>query len=64
MSESTVVAALYHFARLENYEEIILIGSGKGVVSVSQIENTSWKRKSLKIYDRLFKIYNNQIFYS
>ena len=49
---------------LENYEEIILIGSGKGVVSVSQIENTSWKRKSLKIYDRLFKIYNNRIFYS
>ena len=49
---------------LENYDEIILIGSGKGVVSVSQIENTSWKRKSLKIYDRLFKIYNNRIFYS
>ena len=49
---------------LENYEEIILIGSGKGAVSVSEIENTSWKRKSYKIYDRLFKIYNNRIFYS
>jgi len=49
---------------LENYDEIILIGSGKGVVSVSEIENTSWKRKSFKIYDRLFKIYNNRIFYS
>ncbi len=49
---------------LDNYDEIILIGSGKGVISVSQIENTSWKRKSLKIYDRLFKIYNNRIFYS
>ena len=49
---------------LENYDEILLVGSGKGVVSVSEIENTSWKRKSFKIYDRLFKIYNNRIFYS
>jgi len=48
---------------LQNYDEIILVGSGKGVVSVSGIENTSWKRKSFKIYDRLFKIYNNKIFY-
>ena len=46
------------------YDEILLIGSGKGVVSVSKIENTSWKRKSLKIYHRLFKIYNNAIFNS
>ena len=49
---------------LENYDEILLIGSGKGVVSVLEIENTSWKRKSLKIYNKLFKIYNNKIFYS
>ena len=49
---------------LQNYDEIILVGSGKGVVSVSKIENTSWKRKSLKIYKKLFKIYNNRIFYS
>ena len=49
---------------LGNYDEIILIGSGKGVVSVSEIENTSWKRKNFKIYGRLFKIYNNRIFYS
>ena len=48
---------------LENYDEVILVGSGKGVVSVSGIENTSWKRKSLKIYKKLFEIYNNKIFY-
>jgi len=48
---------------LENYDEILLVGSGKGVVSVSEIENTSWKRKSLKIYKKLFEIYNNKIFY-
>ena len=49
---------------LENYEEILLIGSGKGVISVSEIENNAWKRKSLRIYKKLFKIYNKEIFYS
>ena len=47
--------------KLLKYDEIILIGSGKGVVSVAKIENTSWKRKSLKIYHRLIKTYNNAI---
>ncbi len=42
---------------LNIYEEIIVIGSGKGVVSVSRIENTDWKRKSLKNYRLLSKIY-------
>ena len=49
---------------LSYYDEILLIGSGKGVVSVSEIENIGWKRKSLKIYEKIFKIYNNEIFYS
>ena len=39
------------------YDEIIIIGSGKGVVSVNRIENTDWKRKSLKNYRVLSKIY-------
>ena len=39
------------------YDEIIVIGSGKGVVSVNRIENTDWKRKSLKNYRILSKIY-------
>ena len=39
------------------YDEIIVIGSGKGVVSVNRIENTDWKRKSLKNYRVLSKIY-------
>ena len=42
---------------LNIYEEIIVIGSGKGVVSVNRIENTDWKRKSLKNYRVLSKIY-------
>jgi len=43
---------------LNNYDEIILIGSGKGVTSVKSIEKTNWKRKSLK----MFKLINNIFF--
>ena len=40
---------------LKKYDEIILIGSGKGVASVKTINQINWKRKSLKH----FKIYLN-----
>ena len=40
---------------LKDYSEIILIGSGKGVVSVNSIQGEKWRRKSLKY----FKILNN-----
>jgi len=50
--------------KLNNYDEILLVGSGKGVVSVSEIENNAWKRKSVRIYKKLFKTYNKEIFYS
>ena len=46
---------------LESYEEIIVIGSGKGVVSVNSIEKPFWKRKSLKNYRILSKIYQQAI---
>ena len=40
---------------LEKFDEIILIGSGKGVASVKTINQINWKRKSLKFY----KLLNN-----
>ncbi len=40
---------------LEKYDEIILIGSGKGVASVKTINQINWKRKSLNH----FKIFSN-----
>ena len=46
---------------LNDYDEIIVIGSGKGVVSVSSIEKPFWKRKSLKNYRILSKIYQKAI---
>ena len=44
---------------LNNFDEIILIGSGKGVTSVRTINNNKWKRKSLKSY-KILKNYFNQ----
>ena len=43
---------------LKEFDEIILIGSGKGVASVKTIDQIKWKRKSLKFYNILFKHYN------
>ena len=42
---------------LKNYEEIILIGSGKGVTSVKSIEAIAWKRKSLNKFKEFSKYY-------
>jgi len=46
---------------LENYNEIILIGSGKGVASVKTINQIGWKRKNLNKYKILHKYYQSAI---
>ena len=46
---------------IKEYEEIILIGSGKGVASVNSISNIKWKRKSLKFYKILLNLYKSEI---
>jgi len=46
---------------LKEFEEIILIGSGKGVASVKSIDQIKWKRKSLKYYNALLKQYKSAI---
>jgi hypothetical protein len=51
----------------KEFDEIILIGSGKGVASVNRIEQIMWKRKSLKFYKKLSRYYlsatNNSLEY-
>ena len=44
-----------------NYEEILLIGSGKGVASVKNIKQLGWKRKKLDQYKIFSKYYNSAI---
>jgi branched-subunit amino acid aminotransferase/4-amino-4-deoxychorismate lyase len=46
---------------LKEFDEIILIGSGKGVASVKTIDQIKWKRKSLKYYKVLLKHYKSAI---
>jgi branched-subunit amino acid aminotransferase/4-amino-4-deoxychorismate lyase len=46
---------------LDAYDEILLIGSGKGVTSVETINSIKWKRKSLTFYKILFNLYKNEI---
>ena len=46
---------------IKQYDEIILIGSGKGVTSVKTINQINWKRKSLKFYKICLKHYSKAI---
>ena len=46
---------------INDYEEIILIGSGKGVKSVSKINDLNWKRRRINSYVKLNKIYNSLV---
>ena len=46
---------------LQEYDEIILVGSGKGVTSVSTINDIKWKRKNLKFYKILSNFYKTEI---
>ena len=43
---------------LKNYDEILLVGSGKGVASVKTIKQIGWKRKNFKHFKVFSKNYN------
>ena len=47
--------------KIQNFDEILLIGSGKGITSVSKIDELNWKRKKIICYRKLNKIYNSLI---
>ena len=42
---------------IKKYDEILLIGSGKGVTSVKRIKEIKWKRKNLRKFKFLLKHY-------
>ena len=46
---------------LNDYDEILLIGSGKAVTSVETVKEINWKRKSLKYYKILSNFYKKEI---
>ena len=43
---------------LNEFTELLLVGSGKGVVSISSIQKLNWYRSSMKIYNFLSKKYS------
>ena len=46
---------------LNDYDEILLIGSGKAVTSVETIKEINWKRRGLKYYKILSNFYKKEI---
>jgi len=46
---------------LVDYDEILLIGSGKAVTSIETINEIKWRRKNLKYYKILSKFYKKEI---
>ena len=46
---------------VKNYDEILLIGSGKGVASVKTIKQLGWKRKNLNQFKNFSKHYRSAI---
>ena len=46
---------------LKEFDEILLIGSGKGVTSVKTISKIDWKRKNLKYYNIFLRYYRSAI---
>ena len=50
-----------HLKNLKDFSEIILVGSGKGVISVTNVQGMIWRRKSLKHYKILKKYYEKAV---
>ena len=44
---------------LKSYDEILLVGSGKGIASIKTIKKIGWKRKNLKKFKVLLKYYKS-----
>ena len=47
-----------YIKELNSYDEILLIGSGKGVASVKTIKEIGWKRKNLNQFNIFLKYFN------
>ena len=47
--------------KLESFDEILLVGSGKGVVAVNKIPQINWINKSQIVYKELQDLYNSYI---
>ena len=46
---------------LNEYDEILLVGSGKGIASVKTIRQIGWKRKNLNQFKKFSKYFHMEI---
>ena len=46
---------------INNFEEIILVGSGKGITSLKKINEINWRKKSDKTFKKILLTYNREI---
>ena len=49
-----------YLKELNQFDEILLVGSGKGVVSKSYIVHSNWKRRKSKIFTALYKTFEKE----
>ena len=49
-----------YLKELNQFDEILLIGSGKGVVSASYILDSKWKRRKTKVFNSMYKTFKKE----
>ena len=50
-----------YLQKINEFDEILLVGSGKGVVALNNIPQLRWKNKGHVIYKELQELYNSNI---
>ena len=60
-SSNDIIKKDIFLKEINSYDEILLLGSGKGVTSVKTINEIKWKRKNLDKFRFLSKHYNSAI---
>jgi 4-amino-4-deoxychorismate lyase len=49
-----------YLKELNQFDEILLVGSGKGVVSTSYIVDSNWKRRKRKIFNSIYETFEKE----
>ena len=49
-----------YLKELNQFDEILLVGSGKGVVSTSYIVDSNWRRRKSKIFNSMYKTFEKE----
>ncbi len=55
-----IVKKNIYLKELNQFDEILLIGSGKGVVSASYIVDNNWRRRKNKIFNSMYKTFEKE----